>query len=236
MASERSYSDREVSLVLRRAAEIESTDGGTSAAAESDILAIADEAGISREAVHRALEELAADAGVTGSSFFPPSSRRTSRRVDGRLDREALSALVQAIEDRVGRPGAVAEALDTVRWTAKSSLATTQVSLSASGGETRVGVHERVNDRARRVMYILPVNLLAMGAMITAGSLGLATAPMLAILGGGAVVGLGVGRIVSRRFSAASQKRVEQLATELAESARRLSSPADGRLPEDPEE
>jgi positive regulator of sigma E activity len=223
MSGEQSYSDREVALVLRRAAEIESTEGGGGGVAASEILAIAGEAGISREAVQRALEELATDASVTGSSFFPPSSRRTSRSRPGRLDRDALAALVRAIEDRVGRPGTVTEALDTVRWTSRSSMATTQVSLSTSGDETRIGVHERINDRAKRILYILPTNLALMAGMITAGTIGLATAPMLAVAGGGALAGLAVGRVLARRFSAASRDRVEQLATDLSEAAGRLS-------------
>lgn len=230
MTSERSFSDKEVSIVLRRAAEIESSDGGTGGVAESEILAIAGEAGIGREAVRRALEELAAGSGGTGSSFFPPASRRTSRRVGGRLDREALSALVQAIEQRLGRPGTVTEALDTVRWTARSSMTTTQVALSSSGGETHVDVHERVNDRAKRLMYILPFNLTAIAGMITAGTLGLATGPMLAAMGASGLVGLAIGRAVSRRFSDASKDRVEHLAADLADSARRLAPPDDEGL------
>lgn len=226
--SERSYSDREVSLVLRRAAEIEADDGGgtggggTGGASETDVVAIAREAGISAEAVARAFDELHVEAGVAGSWFFPPSSRRAALSIRGELGREQLAGLVQSIEDRIGRPGTVTEALDTVRWTSTSSMWTTQVSLSSSAGGSRVGVHERINDRARRVLFILPVNLGLMIAMIAAGTAGLPTAGMIGFAAGGALAGLAVGRAAFKRFSRASRDRVERLAADVADAARRL--------------
>jgi len=223
MSPERSFSDREVALVLRRAAELEASEGlSAGGVSESEVLAIAGEAGIGREAVARALEELRSEAAVTGSTFLPPSSRRTSRIVPGSLGRDAMASLVQSIEDRIGRPGTVTEALDTVRWTSASSMWTTQVSLSSSGGESRVGVHERINDRAKRILFILPANLLTMTGVIIAGSLGLATGGILACAAGGALAGLAVGRSAFRGFSQASRERVERLVSDVSDAARRL--------------
>ena len=222
MSPEKSYSDREVALVLRRAAEIESVEGGSGGVAESDIVAIASEAGIGREAVERALFELGADAAVSGGSFFPPASRRSSRDVAGHLDREGLAALVRSIEDRTGRPGTVTEALETVRWTSASSFSTMQVSLSSEDERTTVGVHERLSERTKRLSYIIPTQIVAMGGLITAGSLGLGNAGLIGVLGAGALVGLAAGREVFRRLSTASRRRVDELAAHLGDAARRL--------------
>jgi hypothetical protein len=226
MSPEKSYSDREVALVLRRAAEIESTEGTADGVAERDIVAIATEAGISRDAVRRALDELATDASVSGTSFLPPSSRRTSRDVEGRLDRETLAALVQSIEDHAARPGTVTEALDTIRWTSRSSYSTMQVSLSSSGDTTHVAAHERLSARTKRLALIIPTQVLGMAGLITAGSMGLSTSVMLSVLGGGALLGFAAGREILRRLSAASRNRVERLASRLTETARRLEKPA----------
>jgi positive regulator of sigma E activity len=221
--SERSYSDREVSLVLRRAAEIEAAEGGSvGGASEAEVIAIAREAGISPEAVARAFDELHVEAGVTGTSFLPPSSRRSTLSIPGALGREQLAGLVQSIEDRIGRPGTVTEALDTVRWTSTSSMWTTQVSLSSGPGGSKVGVHERINDRSRRVLFILPGNLGLMIGMIVAGSIGASTAGMLSVAAAGGIAGLAIGRAAFKRFSRASRERVERLAADVAEAARRL--------------
>ncbi|MDX1392792.1 MAG: hypothetical protein R3195_00305 [Gemmatimonadota bacterium] len=224
MTPERSYSDREVALVLRRAVEIETTAGGAGGVAESEIVEIAREAGIGSDAVRRALDELEASASVSGSSFFPPASRRATHETAAALDRVALSRLVGAIEDRVGEPGAVTEALDTVRWTSRSSAATTQVTVSQADGRLRVGVHERVNDRARRLMYILPTNLVAMGALVTAGSLGVGGPGLVGILVAGGLAGLAAGREVARVFSRRSAERVERLAAAVATDAGGMES------------
>lgn len=224
MSPERSFSDREVALVLRRAAEIEASEGGSvGGVPESEVVAIAGEAGIGREAVARALEELRSEAAVTGSTFFPPSSRRAARVVPGSLGREAMASLVQSIEDRIGRPGTVTEALDTVRWTSASSMWTTQVSLSSSGGESRIGVHERINDRSKRILFILPANVLIMTGVAIAGSLGLAGGGVLACAAGGALAGLAIGRAAFQRFSKASRERVERLVSDVSDAARRLA-------------
>jgi len=224
MSTERSFSDREVALVLRRAAEIEASEGlSAGGISESELLAIAGEAGIGGEAVGRALAELRTEAAVTGSTFLPPSSRRAARVAPGSLGREEMATLVRSIEDRIGRPGTVTEALDTVRWTSASSMWTTQVSLSSGGGESRVGVHERINDRARRILFILPANLLTMTGVVIAGSLGFAAGGILAFAGGGALAGLAIGRAAFRRFSQASRERVERLASDVSEAARRLA-------------
>jgi hypothetical protein len=232
MSPEKSYSDREVALVLRRAAEIESTEGAGGGVAETDIVAIATEAGISQDAVRRALDELATDASVSGTSFLPPSSRRTSRAVDGRLDRDTLAALVQSIEDRAARPGTVTEALDTIRWTSRSSYSTMQVSLSSSGDSTQVAVHERLSARTKRLALIVPAQVLAMAGLIAAGSMGLSTGAMLSVLGSGAFLGFAAGREILRRVSAASRDRVERLASQLTETARRLGKSADAETEE----
>jgi len=220
---DRSFSDREVALVLRRAAEIESTESGTpGGVSRNEIVAIADEAGIGSAAVTRAIEELSAHEGRPGSAFFPPSSRRTTRVVPRELTREALARLVQRVEDRIGRPGTVTEALGTVRWTSKSGLWTTQVTLDSTDEGTRVGVHDRLQQQGGRAFYVLPGFWGGMIAFGVAMSVGLATVPVTGIVVGGTAVGSLIGRTVLDRLSRRSRDRVERWAGELAEDAREI--------------
>ena len=226
---DRSFADREVALVLRRAAEIEASEGiGTGGLSRSDILEVADEAGIGTDAVERALGELATEASVSGSSLFPASSRRASRSVPGQLGREDLARLIQNLEDRTGRPGSVTEALDTIRWTAHSTMRTTQVSFSSSDAGTRIGGHERISDRGKRLLYLMPANVLLLAGASVAGALALPGVATFGVAAGWAVSGLGIGRLLTGWFSKASNRRVESLVAELAEDARRAA----GRLPE----
>lgn len=224
MSPEKSFSDREVALVLRRAAELESVEGGSAGgASRQDIMAIASEAGISPESVERAMIELAAESTVTGSAFFPPSSRRAARIVPEPLDRERLAVLARVIEDRVGRPGTITEALGTVRWTSNSGIHgmwTTQVTLSPEPDGTRIGVHQNMQGAA--AFYGLPAAWGGMIGFTIAMSAGLATAPVLGIVAAGMVGGALIGRTILDVISRRSRDRVERVAGDLAEDASRL--------------
>ena len=226
-AGERSFSDREVALVLRRAAEIESTEGGLAGgASRAEIVTIANEAGIGEAAVEQALAELSADGGLTGNSFFPPSSRRATRVVPHTLSREHLARLVQRVEDRVGRPGTVTEALDTVRWTSTVGVRTTQVTLSSADGQTRIGVHDRLQDSGRKAFYVLPGFWGGMIGFGVAMSVGFGAAAVAGVVIGGAAIGSFIGRTVLDRLSRSRRDRVNRWADELADDARAIG---DGR-------
>jgi len=217
-----SFSDREVSLILRRAAEIEATGQGAEGMTAADIEAVALEAGIQPRAVRLALEELRLEPTGARGSWFPPAARRESRVIPAELGRDELSALMRAVEERVGRPGSVSEALGTVRWASTAGVWVTDVAVTARQGETRIGVHERMVDDKRRLFQILPPAWGSMLGLILAGAL---AAPPLWVVGltfGGAALGFAIGRTIFRSRAEASRERVERLALALAEDARAL--------------
>jgi hypothetical protein len=218
------FSEKEVSLVLRRAAEIDADAGAGHGLSSVDVAAVATEAGISPEAVRRAILELKAESAVTGRSILAPASRRASRSIAGTLSREGLAELVRTVEERVGRPGSVTEALDTVRWTSSSGTWTTQVAIDSRGDETRIGVHERVSDRARRILHVLPTGWGMIAGVAIAGSAGLAALPSVLLVAAASAVGFGAGRGIFGVLSNRSRNRVEGLAADLCEDARGLGA------------
>lgn len=222
--AESSFSEKEVALVLRRAAEIEASGTGAAGMTAADIEAVALEAGIQPDAVRRAIEEMRLEPSSPALALLPPPSRRAARAIPVELGREALGELVHSIEDRVGRPGSVSEALGTVRWTSTSGMWTTQVSIGSGPGETRIGVHERAADRERRLFHALPAGwgTLLAGAVAMSGVFPLSALGLLGLLAGGAAAGFGIGRTVFAMRSKASRERVERLAADLSEEARRL--------------
>lgn len=227
-----SFSDKEVSLILRRAAEIEASGKGTSGMTASDIEAIALEAGIEPTAVRLAMEELRVEPSGTARSWIALASRREARVVPTELGRDQLAALMRAVEKRVGRPGSVTEALGTVRWSSTAGLWATDVSVTARDGETRIGVHERIVDDKRKLFQILPPAWGAMAGMIVAGALAVGGLGIIGLTGGGALLGLGIGRAIYRSRSEASGERVERIALALAEDARVLGRGEDREDPE----
>jgi len=219
-----SFSEKEVALILRRAAEIEASGRtGADGMSAGDIEAVALEAGIQPGAVRLAIEEMRLEPSRSPVGLLAPSSRRATRVVPAELDREELGELVRSIEERVGRPGSVSEALGTVRWISTSGMWTTQVSIATGGGATRIGVHERAADREKRLFHILPGAWGSMLGLLIAGVLGGPPLAIIGLAGGGAVGGLALGRALFRSRSAGSRERVERLTADLAEEARRLT-------------
>jgi len=231
MTDER-FSDKEVALVLRRAAEIDAAGpppaGGMTVA---DIEAVATEAGIGADAVRRALAEIAVSEGEGGRTLIAPASRRTSLRVEGELSREQMERLVREIEDQAGRPGAVTEALGTVRWTASEGTWTAQVAVSTADGETRIAVHERVADSVRAMHHVLPSLWGGMLGIVLSASADMAALAILAVSAVSIGAGFGIGRAIFNWRSRRSGDRVDKLAQHLEGNVRQMVSAGEPKSP-----
>lgn len=223
MANE-SFSEKQVSLILRRAAEIEASGKGASGMTAADIEAIALEAGIQPGAVRLAIEELRVEPSTSTLPWSAPASRHETRVIPTELGRDQLAALMHSIEARAGRHGTVTEALGTVRWSSTAGMWTTDVAVTARDGETRIGVHERIVEDRRKLFRILPPAWGAMAGLIVAGSLAVGALGIIGLTAAGALLGFGIGRAIFRSRSEASRERVERLAMALAEDARALGA------------
>jgi hypothetical protein len=227
--SDRRYTDQEVALVLHRAAELEErrTAGPGRGLTLRELHDIAREVGLGPDVIDEAVSTLqSARVPGAGSLLGPPVSNKVTRGLGGRLSEESLRRLVRLVEERVDAAGTLTEALGTVRWTSFSRGhrldRTTQVSLSASGGETQIQVVERYPSGFRALLHFLPGAWGGMAGVIVAGAtksgLPLGAAAVLA----GVALGVSIGRAVWRGLARRSERRVDEVATELVEEARKL--------------
>lgn len=216
----RRFTDREVALVLRKASELEGTEGagGTGGLSLEQLEEIAAEVGIAPALIRRAVDDL--DAGV-GRKLLSggPLSHQAIRAVPGTIDRSTMAQLMQHVEGVSDQVGVVTEALGATQWTAKDRFRTTQVSLAPDGDETRVRVVERATARLRRIVHLVPTMLgfAVVGGVV--GALEPSSGMMAALVAAGAGVGATVGRALWSRLSSGSAARVERLASELARQA-----------------
>lgn len=221
----RRFTDREVALVLQRATELDDGDSATPAGATSsrglslgDLTEIAREVGISPKAIERAVATLDGRGRVGPSLVGAPLARKAVRAVPAELDRDAIARVMAVVDDRTDSTGAITEALGSVRWTGRDRFKSTRVSVTPKDGETVIEVVEKAEPKMRRVIHLLP----PAWALMIAGPFAAAYASMpmtiiLAVLS--VAVGLGIGRGVWSLVSAASERRVQRLAEELADGA-----------------
>jgi hypothetical protein len=217
----RRFTDREVALVLRRAAEIEEKAGAGPGGGLSleDLQEIAREVGISPAAVREAAEGLERRPGPGRWLGGAPMVRRAVHAVGGELDEQAIARLVQLIDEKADSAGAVSEALGSVRWTGADRFHSTQVTITPARGETTIQVVEKASPRMRRILHLLPAAWGSILAGATVGTLEPGAAVGAGLLGLGLGVGALVGRAAFAYASLRSGGRVERLAADLSREA-----------------
>jgi hypothetical protein len=220
---DRRYTDREVALILKAAAELDQNRGTDAAArglSRTDLEEIAREAGISTDSMRTAIARVGDRKPGGGLLAHAPRSQRAVRAVAGRLDEEAQKRLIRMVDDQATTPGTVTEALGSIRWTSRDRFRTRQVTLTPGDDETSIQVSETASSRMARITHLVPVGV----GLMLASSLS-AVMPLLAMVVG-VVVGLGAGRFVWNQLARKSAQRVQDLASELAREAGTGSSGA----------
>jgi hypothetical protein len=229
--SARRYTDQEVALVLKRAAELEErrTLSGAKGLTLEELREIAREVGLSPETIDEAVTSIAGSRRRRSGGWLGGAlSAKVVRGVPGRLNEADLRQLVRLVEERLDATGTVTEALGTVRWTGAPQGdrfdPTTQVSFSAGGTETQVQVVQRYPARLRIILHVLPM---LWGTMI-GGAIAASTVPALATsltIGlGSAALGLGVGRGIWGWIARRAESRIDSLASDLVAEAKRLAN------------
>ena len=154
-AAARRYSDQEVSLILRRAAELQADQpgaaGGTSLAELEDV---AREAGLDPALVRRAAADLAVAAPARAPSRFLGAATKlhAERVVDGELSMDDVEVLVEEVRRTFGDPGLVSTLGRTVTWNPTPSVRAgvntaangrrLYVTISTRGGQTTLRAEE----------------------------------------------------------------------------------------------
>ena len=228
--SNRRYTDQEVALVLKRAAELEESGRNGPAGGRgltlSELRDVAREVGFSPDIVNQAVAELQ----TTGqfrewSPLGRPATNKLVRAVPRRLTEQELPRLIQIIEERVAIPGNVTEALGTVRWTTVASGhkidRMTQVTITPADDETQIQVTQRYPPAIRLVLQGIPGVWGAVLGAAGAAALGLVGIPGAGLVGAATLAGAAVGRGIWHLMSRGSERRVHELASQLVEEANR---------------
>lgn len=158
-SSLRRYSDQEVSLILRRAAELQADEPGATGTSLADLEAIAREAGLDPALVRRAASDLATAApAATPSRFLGATTKlHVERVVDGELAMDDVEALVEEIRRTFGEPGLVSTFGRTVTWTPSpngpqgrrnGSARQLSVTVTTRGGQTTLRAEENLGPLA----------------------------------------------------------------------------------------
>ncbi len=224
--SERSrrYTDREVALVLRRASELDDSEGpGSGGLSHRDLTEIAAEVGISPAAIDRAIASL-----DRGRDFGPaltgaPLVRKAVHAVPATLREEDIAHLIRLVDERTDAAGSVTEALGSVRWTSSDRFKSTRVSITPGEAETAIEVVEKVTPRLRRVIHLIPpVWGVALSGAILSGMPPSAGGTAMTV-GLGVAAGVAVGRGAWNLLSRQSERRVRRLAERLADAGAEVS-------------
>ncbi len=226
---ERRYSDREVALILRRAAEMEDREGVAVTArgvSLQELEQIAQDVGLDPARIRRAALELQTRRSLRESTPLGPAPSRTAVvALDATVAGDALRDLVRVIDDEVDSPGTVTEALGAVRWTARDRFLTTQVAIAPAPEGTTVKVHERIDPRVRGLLHFVPGGWGAILGIAIAGSTGVAALPAVGVVAACALAGGAAGRGVWEILSERSRRRVDALAETLASATASMPDP-----------
>ncbi|MEE9185137.1 MAG: hypothetical protein V3U39_11790 [Acidimicrobiia bacterium] len=189
----RRYGDKEVGLILKRAAELQgqapaSAPGGGLSLHELE--EIAAEAGINPGSLRRAAAELdegkaAVHDGAAARFLGGPPTIRYERTLRGELSAEGLERLIVPIQRAAGKLRGQAGVLGrtlTWRYEANDYLRSLQVIVASRNGRTRIDIEERLPGLAWGIF----------GGIMGGGGLG---------LGLGVGLGVGIGALGSALFS-----------------------------------
>jgi hypothetical protein len=205
--SDRRYSEEQVALILRRAAQLDAGLDGSDIGdglTLDEIERIARDVGLAPDLVARAAAQIdAREPGAAERIFGGPVHFDAEYETRGELPRERYGDVVAAIRRVLGQSGKTSEVLDGLEW--KSVGETTQVSVTVrpAGGHTKVQV---LADRGGSAMiaYVFP----GMGALIGGAIAGAIIDPASAVQGI-AIMGTaaGAGFIAARTIWASATRR-----------------------------
>jgi len=227
-AGESLYTDEELALILKRAAELQEGGALPSGARYTlaEIQEIAAGAGIAPNYVATVASGLREHRERSRHGFLgAPWRFRFEETIDGEVSDDVVGELIDMARRELGLQGRVTEALGTVEWTGRDAFGATYVTVTRRGGRTTIGVLSARTDSAA-VAGVLGVT----GAVL--GSLGLsiaraATAGLVAPLAAVAGIVGGTGsswlsmRTTWRSFSRRYADRTAALSAALVSAAQR---------------
>lgn len=231
------FTDREVALLLQRAAEIEAQRADAPAPqgmSLQQLREIATEVGISPEVFAEAVTAVQAGAKPAQRDLLgAPLTYKAARGVDGHLDEAAMERLTRVLEEAMDQSGTLTDALGTVRWTSLTPDQrfdpTTQVSLVPKRDETQILVVRRHPAAMRAFLHILPpIWSGALFIVIAKGGFHAADSVLAIGFALFALIGVGIGHSIWQLIGERSAQKVREVADTLAATARDLAEERNG--------
>ncbi|GEM_PF-4147568 len=222
MADEPRYSRDQVSLVLRRVAELSVHAPEGEDLTRAELREVVREAGLDGALVERALGELEVARRATATTAGLRVLAACRRRVRAPMSEVGLQRAVTLLNQHVGTVGEYELSTAGLSWLGRH----VSVSVTAKGGELEVDVQERFSRTARTrlslaavgsIMAIAPGLAVLFDGIVLVGVLGIVAAPILAY---GAV------RLFHNRRVGATQKDIEGLADRLVQTLAVGESPS----------
>lgn len=243
----RRFTEEEVERILQRAAEMDAERPAGGAGSEGMTLAeleqIGVEAGLRPELLRRAVRELDRSPVRGGDSAAPfvgaPVVIRFEREFDGELDPRALESLIPELRraaDGTGHPAIVGS---TLSWesTDNDRLRSLGVTVSSTGGRTRIWIEERLNRLAGSLFGGIVGGFgagvgIGVGVGVGVGALGsvvFAAGFPVALLVGSYLVARGLFRSRYAERREALSRLMERMVAEVERSRRQGGSEEGGR-------
>jgi len=230
----RRYTDEEVALILRKAAQF---DAGSAAPEAGDGLSLAEieriarEVGIAPDLVARAAALIGTDAPSTAARIFGgPTAFSAVHEASGELPRERYGDVVEAIRRVMRKPGGTSEVLNSLEW--KSWGETTQVTVVVrpTGGRTHVQI---LADRSGSavIAYLVPACAAVLGGLITGASLEPGLAGGLLIMGTAAGAGFLAARTIWMAATRRFRRKFATLTDAVTAEVERQAAPRDAQTP-----
>jgi hypothetical protein len=215
--TDRHYSDQEVALILRKAAQLD-TGAAAPDAGEglslAEIERIAREVGIAPDVVARAAALISSEVPGTAARIFGgPANFRAEHEAGGTLPRERYGDVVEAIQRALDKSGKVSEVLDGLEWQTEGETTRVTVAVRPAAGRTRVQI--LVDRGGSAVLAYLPFGL---AALIGGAATGAILEPG---LGGGILImgtALGTGFLAARTIWSAATRRFRRTFASLTDA------------------
>lgn len=215
--ADRSYDEREVALILKRAVEMQEGHGeGQQRLTLGDVQQIAREVGIDPLHVTRAAETLEQRPLKGGRSLLgAPTTLQTSLAFDRELTDTEVGEMLDLLRSTVGLQGTTSQGLDTVEWAGRDSIGGYSLSVSRRSGSTRLRLSTQRSEQA--VVVVIASGVAGMvAAGVVAGLVDPSTAGGLwAVFGGSGVAALGSARFLWQRIARGWEARLRDLAGRL---------------------
>ena len=174
--SRRLFSEKDVSRVLKRATELQEAKGPVMGGSEAsglsleDLQQIAAEVGIDPRHLAAAVAELDQEDATEGRFHWlgAPTSMELERVFEGEVSEDQWEKMVEEIRQTFGLVGSAGHVGRSFEWTHDSTEQQAHVTVTSSGGQTRIRLAARY-DYGARITFMTSTMLALLSASILAG-------------------------------------------------------------------